>query len=746
MKKTARRAISLLLCAAILFGGAPAIFADYSAKLPDITIFKDEVNCVVYSGKGTLETINGTLPLDKTVTNRANLPSLRINTNAKSGVSGDDMLMFPVNNWGTFSLVNYYDNGYIEFDIRGEKGGEAFDLGLRSKKDGVEAERTKSTADLGVKVTKNWTHVKIPIKKIIAKNGEVSLHDMLLVVIRSNTAQKFYIADFKITSTDNEPQHDIIKINQSGYLTSGSKYAIVSCFAGAANLKNGKTFNVYSTKDSKTPVYTGKLELLSENDSKVSGEQVLLADFSSLKKAGSYYIKISRVNKSETFRISKTAYDEVLTASLGYYYYQRQGIELTEDLAGIFARQDLHPSDSKAILSSAKNTKNAATYDVSGGWYDAGDFGKYLTAGATAVSDLLLTYELFPELFADGQLSIPEAGNKVPDILDEVKYELDFFLKMQAKSGGFYDYVPSTDPNKQRYIEGISTAATADATAALAHAYIVFKDIPALKSTAKTYLAAAKKGWAYLEKNTAVKTVSGPYANYGDKAERFWAAATLFRATGDRKYEKYVLESYQLSENTAAFGRDSMSYSVNSMSLVSYFNYAMCENPDADFMSFFQAKYDGWRTHKVQVFDENPWNNALNDWAYYWGSNAVTLLISNAIYVGDRIFGYDLAKAKEIAQGSVNYVLGVNPLAFSYVSGIGKNSVKNAFSGIFSVDGIDEMPSGYMAGGANQYESRLMSSFVAKCYLDSNGEWTTNEHTIYWNSALIMSLGVLVKG
>ncbi|MCZ7669345.1 MAG: glycoside hydrolase family 9 protein [Chloroflexi bacterium] len=107
---------------------------------------------------------------------------------------------------------------------------------------------------------------------------------------------------------------------------------------------------------------------------------------------------------------------------------------LEEAYAGQFARGAGHPQDAEAAFRSGAKPP----IDVSGGWYDAGDYGKYVNAGATAVSDLLWAYELFPQQFPDGQMNIPESGNGVPDLLDEARWELDWILKMQEpESGGF---------------------------------------------------------------------------------------------------------------------------------------------------------------------------------------------------------------------------------------------------------------------------------------------------------------------
>jgi hypothetical protein len=115
------------------------------------------------------------------------------------------------------------------------------------------------------------------------------------------------------------------------------------------------------------------------------------------------------------------------------------------------------------------------------------------------------------------------------------------------------------------------------------------------------------------------------------------------------------------------------------------------------------------------------------------------------MYICNKVLGKDTTKSVELIHDSIHYILGINPMSFSFVTGYGENCVKNIYSGIFSYDGIDEVPRGYLAGGANQYEAGFMSNYVSKCYVDSDREWTTNEHAIYWNAAMVLFLAALTS-
>lgn len=197
-----------------------------------------------------------------------------------------------------------------------------------------------------------------------------------------------------------------------------------------------------------------------------------------------------------------------------YYYYQRQGIDLEEKYAGEFARKNLHPDDISVKRWSDRDNPDAETFDVSQGWYDAGDYGKYVSPAATSVENLLLAYELFPQEFENINPNIPETDKTndlyldSPAILSEIKWELDMLLKLEHpdKDGSFYVaanykngtiYIEDTLYSTSDYNSGSgetdlrSHLTTADMAATLAHAYIIYKDIPQHADFAEQCLATA---------------------------------------------------------------------------------------------------------------------------------------------------------------------------------------------------------------------------------------------------------------
>jgi hypothetical protein len=710
------------------------------------------VDASIYcSAWGGIETENGVIPLDRTVTN-----GKKKVYRFKAGGGGG--IMFPLHGWGAFSLEQYYENGFIEFDIRGASGGENLNIGLRSDTRNIVRTRSISLSSQNVQVTTSWQHIKIPIKNIAGNMGEgFSIQNITLVIIEVPQRLQFYLSEMYITSADREKQYPVIKVNQAGYELNQNKYALVSCFPGTYSLSANTEF--YVVNEGGERKFSGKLRQVTKNADASSGEIVYRADFTALNEPGTYRISITnpRIDDSFKFNISRNVYNGVLADTLKYFYFQRQGIDLEQKYAGVFARKNLHPGDRTVKKYSQRSETNAPVFDVSCGWYDAGDFGKYFPPAASTVTDLLFAYELFPQLFPDNHFNIPESTNGVPDILDEIKWELDMMLKMEdGSTGGFYevanyegDTIYLIDTNGVNGAGNTkSTIATAWAAGVFAHAYIVYKNIPAYKTFADQCIAAARRAWTYLEARPKEHSwVSGAGRSYYyDSAEtakiKFLAAAALYRAAGEDKFQKYVIDNYRGFNYSREFNANHV-VTIGDIG-TGFLHYAMSPNPNSAVIKFFRGKFEGFEKEILKTYNDKAWPNALVDWAYFWGSSKPVVRIPVELYMCNKVLNKDMAKSIQVLRDAVNYILGINPLSFSFISGFGENSVKSIYSGIFTSDNIYEVPRGYLAGGANQYEAGFMSNYPAKCYVDSDREWTTNEHAIYWNAAMVLCLTVAV--
>ena len=729
-------------------------------KLKDISVFH-QYDAYRESGKnapvscqtwGDFELENDSLPLETNIRN-GRKKVYRINASSNGGI------MFPIHNWASFSIEQYYENGFIEFDVRGSSGNEDFTIVLRSDTRGAVLNRSVSLSSQNIKITNSWQNVKIPVKNIVGNiNDGFSLKHIRLITLEIPGNTLLYLSEMYITSPDNEKQYPVIKVNQVGYEINHQKYALVSCFPGTLSLSARTEFNVINI-DGEVK-YTGRLQQISGNVGSTSGEIVYKADFSLLNENGMYFIRITNplIEDSFIFKIGRNIYNDLFKDTMKYYYFQRQGIDLEQRYAGVFARKNLHPGDSTVRRFSQRDDPTAPVFDVSGGWYDAGDFGKYFPPAAAAVTDLLLAYEFFPQGFSDNQFNIPESGNGAADILDEIKWELDMMLKMEDGSTGSFYEVANYDGDVIFMIDthGVtgagntkSTAATAWAAGVFAHAYMVYKNIPLYRNFAEQCLNAATRAWTYMENNpnehSWVSAVGRSYFYDTVQIEKikFMAAASLYRATGGEKFNNYIIANYRGFN----YEREFNAYHVATTGEIGigFIFYAGASNPSSDVMRFFDERFRNFEAMFLRTYNDKAWPTVLFDWAFFWGSNMPIVRIPVEMYMFNKVLNTDTSESLKLMRDSVHYILGINPLSFSFISGYGDNCVVNIFSGIYSYDGIDEIPSGYLAGGANQYEAGMLSNFPAKCYVDSDMEWTTNEHTIYWNAAMVLCLAAMVE-
>ncbi len=712
-------------------------------KLLDVQIFKDKpVTGWSGSGGDELEAVNATLPVDSTETYNG-LPSLRLNL-TKSLSSGWFTSLLTVRGWNTHDLTQYVENGYLEFNIKGKVGGENFRIGMRDKvreRMPLEIDITKNITQY-VDITTEWQNVKIPLIDIMDPTG-IDTVSITCVVMGHETSSPFtvWLNDVKIVSPDNEKSAPAIKVNQVGFLPDSVKYALVTGFQEELAADAGTAFQVKNAVDG-TVAFEGALTLVKDFEAVDSGEKILKADFSDLNSDGEYYISVSAegIENSLKFKIGSDIYNPMLVDAARYFYYQRQGIELEAPYAQDYPRADITPQDSQAVFSSGKKP----AIDVTKGWYDAGDFGKYVNAGATAVSDLFWAYEMFPEQFKDTQFNIPESGNGVPDILDEARWELEWMLKMQDKdSGGFYPRVQADNDEKitSRIIKdanGCTTDDTACATAVLAHAYIMYKDIDA--DFADECLESAKKAWAFLENNPGnIVSPSGPYNVSNDKSDRLWAAASLFRATGGEAYNTYFKGNF---ESFASKFTDPNGYASTwgDMWFTAFMSYLAADAKDSQIESWIDTQFDKWLNKIITRYENNPWENIVVPGNYFWGINMQIMNVPMAAIAGAKLLDKDDASISEMAFANLNWLLGTNPLRFSFVSGYGEDSCKGIFSNIYGFDNKPGIPNGYMPGGPNAFEGSGLSRFAAKCYTRSSGDWVANEHTVYWNAPLVFML------
>ena len=523
-------------------------------------------------------------------------------------------------------------------------------------------------------------------------------------------------------------------INQIGYRTSDFKE--LTLFEGSGNVdfvdQSGKT--VLSVTPSAAANWDG------------SGQSVQLVDFTELKTPGTYTIKVNGQEVRKDLKIADNAYGDVSKALLKWFYYQRASMALEEQYAGKWKRSAGHPDMGVAFHSSA--TGGSGTLNSPKGWYDAGDYGKYIVNSGISTYTLLSLYEHFPAYFDNLKWNIPADGN-LPDLLAEIKYNLDWMLTMQASDGGVYHklttlqfcgtVMPNEDIDK-RYVIGKSTTATLDFAGVMAVAARVYEKFDA--AFAAKALEAAKKAYAWGSANPNVyynqprDVATGTYADNNAKDEKNFAAAELFVTTKDASY--------------AAQGASGAIPGWAEMSgLVTYTKATHA----ADFSDAATAK-----DSLIAAADRYAKNASTgfgvpmtkND--FYWGSNSVAanmgVWLLHAYYLtGDK-------KYYQSAVKTLDYLLGKNPMDMSYVTGFGTKSPMHPHHRPSQADGVQEPVPGMLVGGpqpggedigSNEWECRdyRVNGAPAKSYFDNECSYASNEVAINWNSPVAYLAGAI---
>ena len=561
-----------------------------------------------------------------------------------------------------------------------------------------------------------------------------------------------------VQQADAAQAEQAILVNQTGYLPEGEKVAFFR------NKALGTTFDVVD-EGGKT-VYSGQLlgttfdvvdeggktvysgQLSAPMDDPASGDTVSFGDFSALTAPGTYRLRANG-QESVPFAVGENVYDDSFRDVVRFFYYQRCGISLNKNQAGVFAHDACHTG--LAAIYGTTETK-----DVSGGWHDAGDYGRYVVPGAKAAADLLLAYEVSPTLFGD-DFDIPESGNGIPDVLDEVRYELSWMLKMQdEKTGGVYHKVtcesfPGTVlPEMETaplILSPVSTTATGDFAAVMALASRIYKDTDG--AFADACLAAAEKAWQYLDGHPNENggfhnppgIVTGEYGDPIDTDERYWAACELYHATGREEYGAAAGSMISAGKLTGFGWMD-----VGAYGHMAYLSTA--KRAASSTLDLVKAAVLKEAEELMALSQKDGYRNTLG-MDYPWGSN-----MSVANHAMHLLLAAQLDPEKEEAYLSaawqhLHYLMGANPTGYSYITG----------HGALSPTGTHHRPSQYtkqtvpgmLAGGPNAglndpYAKAVLSGLPpAKCYTDNEQSYSTNEVAIYWNSPLAYTMALLMK-
>jgi endoglucanase len=538
----------------------------------------------------------------------------------------------------------------------------------------------------------------------------------------------------------------VILVNQIGYYPDAQKVALIR--------RNTGTFEVIDATTGKSVFkgITGEPEYWS-----FSGDTVRAADFSALKKPGTYRLCLggSAVCSAE-FLIGNKIYTDITKASVKALYFNRSGYEITPEFGSKWARPAGHPDTAVIVHESAASEARPAGTIISspGGWYDAGDYNKYIVNSSITNFTLLLFYQLYPDYCRSLNINIPESNNAIADVVDELLYNLRWMLTMQDPAdGGVYHKLTDKGfggfemPDKAvtpRYVVQKSTQATLDFAAVMAMASRVFANDPdaELKDLSVVCREAAGKAMMWAEKNPDIlykqppDIMTGQYSDTLITDDLFWARAEM-ALTEDRPGD---LPLSQISSIVAVtpWWKENQMLGVISLALSDKENFMDHSKAATDILISFANEL-------VAKSEISPYRVSID--FFLWGSNAD--VANQALVKLIALKKTDDKKYIPSVQGDIDWLLGRNPTGYCFVTGFGTLSPMNIHHRPSGADGVPEPVPGFLVGGPN---TEVMndcgpivnrSKFPAASYTDSECSYSTNEICINWNAPFVFVMGAM---
>lgn len=539
-----------------------------------------------------------------------------------------------------------------------------------------------------------------------------------------------------------------IKVNQVGFLPSAQKLAVVALIAGGAQ----ERFSVVDAATGK-PVFDGSLGAAATWDA--SKERVRVADFSRLGTPGNYRIRVAGLPDSAPFAIKAGVYRELDVAALRSFTLNRSGIALTPAVAGPYARPLAHPDTEVLVHPSAASKRRPAGTSISSpkGWYDAGDYNKYIVNSGITTYTLLAAYEHFPAWFDKLALNLPESGNGLPDILNEALWNLDWMATMQdPDDGGVYHKLTNKTfdgmvmpeaATTPRYVVQKSTAATLDFAAVMALASRVLAPYDSQQpGRSARYLAAAESAWRWAEANPKVlyrQPADIATGEYGDKRvsdEFAWAATELLLSSGKDRYR------------APARATNSMDGTEPGWADVGLLGVLSLSRPGARLPQGVDA--GPARKRLLAVADDlvarwraSPYRISMGRTDFVWGSSSVILNRAMMLAAAYRVEPKpDYLNA---AQSALDYALGRNGPGVSFVTGFGTRTPQHPHHRPSEADANAAPMPGMLVGGPNPGQQDLKgcpasgypSALPALSWLDHACSYASNEIAINWTAPLI---------
>ena len=563
----------------------------------------------------------------------------------------------------------------------------------------------------------------------------------ILKLLASTTAVRF--SSSPLLGVVEAASADTVRIcfDQLGYTPSHPKAATV---LGAGP---GDSFRVRVAGDGRR-VFEGSLS--DETDDQASGDKVRVANFSALRREGVYQLEVNGT-LSDPFPVGAAVYREALRSTVRAFYGQRCGCAV--DLGRGYRHAACHlAADFHASSGKAGPLANA------GGWHDAGDYGRYIVNSGITCGTLLWAWEMFPRTLGALALDVPQTHTLLPGFLAEVLWNLDWMLTLQDSDGGVFHKQTSSHfcgfvmPERDALPSEVigtgaapykSAGATADFAAVMAIAARCYRTFD--RKLADQFLVAARRAFAWAVDHPDVVFKNPPSVatgEYGDGEltdERMWAAAELWRTTGEAAYERIFLQTQAKGETPIVLSAPGWS-NVASMG---YWAYAMADSGDAMVKAKIRAATRDAAARLIVRNQTSGYGNTLDLTEYGWGSNGTAanqsflLIMANSFERNPDAVG--------AALDNLHYLFGRNCHCVSWVTQLGIRPFRHPHHRPSAADGVAEPWPGLLSGGPNRHPAddvarALPSGPPMRMWIDHEGAYSMNEVAINWNAPLVFAL------
>lgn len=576
----------------------------------------------------------------------------------------------------------------------------------------------------------------------------------------------FVLCSLLFVACNKNSESNPIRLNQVGYSPLQEMTATVVL---PDNCMDADVTTAVITNENNDTVWTGVPAVTLTNP--ISGKRCQIINFSALEEEGEYTMMVSNPSFSEAahFIIKNHPYRELTRKALRAFYYQRASMDIEEPFAEGYARKAGHPDDHVLVHASAATEERPEGTVIAspGGWYDAGDYNKYIVNSGYTMGVWLMSYELNKAYFDTLKLNIPESGSAMPDMLSEAMYNIRWMMTMQDLDGGVYHKL--TTPNfekfirpdqckQQRYVVLKTTAATLDFAATMAMAARVYAPYDAaFCAQAKD---AAEKAFAWALEHPGVyydqpkmneefkpEITTGAYDDFNVTDEFYWAATELYLLTGDKKY----INPPTLKPSNVAEWQPSVWGNVAELADLEWMMHSDLKDElglGATLVERLCVYLEPFVTKQANgsVF-VSPYGNREED--FFWGCNSegccwrgIECLYAFHFTGDDRYFA--------AAQACLNYILGQNATGYCYVTGFGSHPSSHPHHRLSYSHPKGTHP-GFLVGGPNRERQDAITDGVQypenvpadESYLDEQPSYASNEVTINWNVTLFaLSAGI----